>query len=511
MDSDEEIPMDFIEESDSYLCTGDDEEEAAAEGEECSHRSKKDYTVLREESMKQLQEDDISKVSSVLSVSRGIACTLLLHKSWKLSSVFEDWFADEDGLRTAIGISRKQLSPKLGNYCKVCLENVDIGTMLSAACGHLFCSDCWKAHVSISINDGPGCLSLHCPEPKCKAIAGLDMVESLAADEDKQTYYKYLYRSYVELSKNRKWCPAPGCDAAVEFDVGGSESYDVCCDCSYNFCWNCTEEAHRPVSCATVAKWIEKNSSETDNTTWIMAFTKPCPKCKRQIEKNHGCNHMTCSQPCRFEFCWLCLDTWNSYYHRCNKFETAEASSIAATRTELMRYSHYFERWISNHRSRNIALADLARVRKEYLPLLLEVQGKPDLDLQFVVEAWDQIVECRRVLKWSYAYGFYIEAEKKALFECLQGGAEAALERLHHCAENEMKKYVEADAALDGFREFCKKLKSLTKITRDYFENLVKAFENDLCEVESSSLTRPCKKLKVASAYMQSNAYSPFN
>ncbi|RRT75962.1 hypothetical protein B296_00030705 [Ensete ventricosum] len=64
-----------------------------------------------------------------------------------------------------------------------------------------------------------------------------------------------------------KWCPAPGCEFAVEF-VMGSGNYDVCCGCSYNFCWNCTEEAHRPVDCVTVAKWIMKNCAESENMNW---------------------------------------------------------------------------------------------------------------------------------------------------------------------------------------------------------------------------------------------------
>jgi hypothetical protein len=91
-----------------------------------------------------------------------------------------------------------------------------------------------------------------------------------------------------------KWCPAPGCEYAVEFIVGGG-SYDVSCGCSYGFCWNvssswcslfcymssrtskwevawqnwqCTEEAHRPVDCSTVSKWVLKNSAESENMNW---------------------------------------------------------------------------------------------------------------------------------------------------------------------------------------------------------------------------------------------------
>jgi ariadne-1 len=41
----------------------------------------------------------------------------------------------------------------------------------------------------------------------------------------------------VGCVEQTKWCPAPGCEYAVEF-VMGSGSYDVNCNCSFGFCWN---------------------------------------------------------------------------------------------------------------------------------------------------------------------------------------------------------------------------------------------------------------------------------
>ena len=101
-----------------------------------------------------------------------------------------------------------------------------------------------------------------------------------------------------------------------------------------------------------------------------------------------------------------------------------------------------------------------------------------------------QIVECRRVLKWTYAYGYYLpeyEHAKRQFFEYLQGRlslpirgrsfvhllhsdhgddctgeAESGLERLHQCAEKELQIYL-ADGPSKDFNEFRTKLAGLTR------------------------------------------------
>lgn len=59
-----------------------------------------------------------------------------------------------------------------------------------------------SGYIHTAINDGPGCLTLRCPDPSCHGAVGEDMVLSLVVDEDRVKYTRYVLRSYVE--DNRK-------------------------------------------------------------------------------------------------------------------------------------------------------------------------------------------------------------------------------------------------------------------------------------------------------------------
>ncbi|CAO2837482.1 unnamed protein product [Amaranthus hypochondriacus] len=469
-----------------------------------SHRNQQNYTILSEADIRRWQEDDIVNISTVLSISKVEASILLRHYNWSVSKVHDEWFADEEKVRKTVGLPERPVAdyPNARELtCGICFESFPKPMMSAVACGHPFCNTCWTGYIGTSINDGPGCLMLRCPDPSCNAAVGQDMINLLASEDDKEKYARYLLRSYVEDNKKAKWCPAPGCDYAVDFVVG-SGCYDVTCRCSHGFCWNCTEEAHRPVDCGTVCKWIMKNSAESENMNWILANSKPCPKCKRPIEKNQGCMHITCTPPCKFEFCWLCLGAWSEHgertggFYACNRYETAKQEGVydesekrrEMAKNSLERYTHYYERWASNQTSRQKALQDLQQMQNVHLEKLSDIQCQPESQLKFILEAWTQIVECRRVLKWTYAYGYYLpehEHAKRQFFEYLQGEAESGLERLHQCAEKELQVYLNADGPSKEFNEFRTKLAGLTSVTRNYFENLVRALENGLSDVDA--------------------------
>ncbi|KAG7568721.1 IBR domain [Arabidopsis thaliana x Arabidopsis arenosa] len=455
-------------------------------------RSEKSYVVLKEEDILKHQRDDIERVSSALSLSHVEATVLLLHFHWSVNKIEDEWFTDEERIRKTVGILREPVVDVNGRevniQCGICFESYTRDEIARLSCGHPYCNTCWTGYITTKIEDGPGCLRVKCPEPSCSAAVGQDMIDEVTKEKDKEKYHRYLLRSYVEEGKKIKWCPSPGCEYAIEFGGSGSSSYDVSCLCSYRFCWNCCEDAHTPVDCETVSKWLLKNKDESENTNWILAKTKPCPKCKRPIEKNNGCNHMSCSAPCRHYFCWACLQPLSGH-QACNAYKEDNEVETKRKRAKdaIDRYTHYYERWAFNQSSRLKALSDLQKWQSVELKELSDNQSSPETQLRFTVDAWLQIIECRRVLKWTYAYGYYLldqERDKREFFEYLQGEAETGLERLHHCAEEELKQFIGKTVdPSKNFSELRVKLIDLTVVTKKYFENLVKALDNGLADV----------------------------
>lgn len=54
----------------------------------------------------------------------------------------------------------------------------------------------------------------------------------------------------------------------------------------------------------------------------VSTMTKKCPKCHTPIERNDGCNHMTC-QICHYQFCYVCEEPWETHsnYYICPKYK----------------------------------------------------------------------------------------------------------------------------------------------------------------------------------------------
>jgi ariadne-1 len=501
------------EESLNYMGNSDNE---YADGTDSGHKLQ--FAVLDEDNIRRKADSLVQSVSSLLSVPESHSKALLRFYKWDENRLNDDWFSNEHGVREKVGLqlvepSTSQAPSAADNtlVCGICFEKYPLDQMFALKCGHYFSKSCWQSYAENAIGDGQSCLQLRCIHPNCKQLVTEDVLMSLVDEAHQKKCESFSLSSFVDGNRKIKWCPAPGCSKAIESyeSLSRNGPLDVDCSCGHCFCFTCGEENHRPADCEMRKKWVIKNSAESENLNWILANSKPCPKCKRPIEKNYGCMHMTCAV-CKYEFCWLCLGAWADHgertggFYSCNKFEDSKKGGQKNdekrrdfARASLERYMHYFERWAANKTSCKKARETLEKFSgtNDSLVTLSQNTSTPLSQLAFITEACNQVIECRRTLMWTYTYGYYNfdssrAGNMKEFFEFLQGDAEWSLEKLHNCIEIELMKFTEEkeeeeEVPRETFDVFRSKLTGLTKVTKDYFDKLVFELENGLEEIKT--------------------------
>jgi ariadne-1 len=149
------------------------------------------------------------------------------------------------------------------------------------------------------------------------------LLTQLLSEAALRRYWSNFVKSFTDENRQITWCTRKGCEQCL---VRGHFSVQQTgeCICGQETCLCCRQEKHAPCSCDVARVWIEKESSESENTLWLQANTRCCPQCRKPIEKNGGCNYMRC-QSCQYQFCWVCMQDWvkfHSDHWTCNKYET---------------------------------------------------------------------------------------------------------------------------------------------------------------------------------------------
>ncbi|XP_067852232.1 E3 ubiquitin-protein ligase RNF14 [Heptranchias perlo] len=226
--------------------------------------------------------------------------------------------------------------------CSVCFcEKLGIDCIYFKECKHVYCKACLKEYFEIQIRDG-NVQCLNCPEPKCTSIATPAQVKELVEEEMFARYDRLLLQSTLDLMTDVVYCPRTICKSVVVLEPGNTMG--VCPGCHYAFCALCEMAYHGVSPCRLKAeklselrdeyvksdesgkkllekiyghRVIEKAMEELCSQEWLDKNSKACPRCGTHIQKENGCNKMTCTS-CKKYFCWLCmspLSRVNPYGH----------------------------------------------------------------------------------------------------------------------------------------------------------------------------------------------------
>lgn len=408
------------------------------------------YKVHRPEDIQAQQDELINEVNMILDIRKEDAAILLRHFRWNKERLIEDYMdrpkkvLDDAGLGSSeSGPPKLEVIPDF--VCDICCEDETGLESFAMKCGHRYCVNCYNHYLSQKVKEEGEAARIQCPHDGCRRIMDSNSLDLLVAADLKSRYHELLTRTYVEDKEFLKWCPAPDCQNAIECGIKKKDLDKVvptvACECKHRFCFGCILSDHQPAPCTLVKKWLKKCADDSETANWISAHTKECPKCNSTIEKNGGCNHMTCRK-CKHEFCWMCMGLWSEHgtsWYNCNRFEEKSGSEArdaqANSRKSLERYLHYYNRYANHEQSAKLD-KDIYHKTEKKMIQLQSASGLSWIEVQYLNSASQALQTCRQTLKWTYAFAFYLQRNNLTeMFEDNQRDLEMAVEALSEMFE----------------------------------------------------------------------------
>ena len=403
-------------------------------------------TVLETADLVRLQEVEIHRLAELFAVPRTTASTLLRRFGWKSERLIEAFMDNPEKVLADAGLAAPSVARGASASaalvsCDICAEERPPHEFAAPSCGDRFCAACWGEYVKGKLFDDGEATGIRCMRPGCGVMIEPTMVQAVVDAPTYAAYARHADREFVTDNPHLKFCPAAGCTKVVK--VGSLGASEVACSCGMLFCFKCSREAHFPLSCAQLAAWEEKGKGDGETAKWIKVNTQKCPKCGWPIEKNGGCNHMTCRRrECGHEFCWLCMGPWRGHT-TCGAYK-ADAS-LSETKAELERYLFYYERYEVHLNSQRLE-DGLRQAARDHMRQIIDAatsdgagssSGASNLplteaDVEYVADATEALIECRRTLKCTYPFAYFMDqaSAERPLFEYLQGDLDRTTERL---------------------------------------------------------------------------------
>ncbi|KAF8464479.1 hypothetical protein BDZ91DRAFT_795718 [Kalaharituber pfeilii] len=188
--------------------------------------------------------------------------------------------------------------------CPVCMEPAE-PPVVKTTCGHTYCKGCIHGFIKATL-DGRKfpitCFHSSDDGTQCTTPISISIIQESLSKLDSDQLFEASFSSYVQARPTEySYCPTPDCPSV--YQITASESVFTCSQCFLGICTSCKVATHHGQTCA---QYKAATDGEKQFKDWkARAGVKTCPKCQADIEKNDGCNHMTCK--CGAHLCWHCM------------------------------------------------------------------------------------------------------------------------------------------------------------------------------------------------------------
>lgn len=186
--------------------------------------------------------------------------------------------------------------------CPVCFDEVTSPVKLD--CGHTWCKSCLQRYLRASVETKAFPLSCLGDEARCSHRIPIRVAQDILSANDFDDVVHASFRAYVHSRPSEyHYCPTPDCPQV--YRVTSKDSVLQCPSCLTRICPKCHSEYHDGSTCR-----YNETVSQALFEEWKASHdVKDCPNCKMAIEREAGCNHMTCTR-CKTHICWACLATF---------------------------------------------------------------------------------------------------------------------------------------------------------------------------------------------------------
>jgi len=165
-------------------------------------------------------------------------------------------------------------------------------------------------------------------------------------------------------------------------------------------------------------------------------------------------------------------------YYKCNKFNPSsggaeDQSDLARAKRELDRYLHYYKRYHAHAEAQTFAKQQLKETEARMVLLQEATNDAKWSDVEFLKTANEQLVECRRVLKYTYVFAYYLtpsgkHAMHKERFEHHQEMLERFTENLSELSEKPLAEMDRTDVV------------NQTRVVDRFMKNILKYVEDGM-------------------------------